>query len=109
MSNLVPVTNSGGVSRVTDRQTSRHVARVEAGTTRNLAVIEAETDLQVARVHALGYIGQQGMQSIAMVSQLEGQLAELVPLATSRLQAIADMTALATAEVVANTVRKVSR
>ena len=47
------------------------------------------------------------MQANALVSQLEGQLAQLVPLATTRLQAIGDMTALATVEIVQDTVRRI--
>ena len=41
-----------------------------------------------------------------MLSQLEHQLANLVPLAASRLQAIADMTCLAVAEVVGDTLHR---
>jgi hypothetical protein len=44
-----------------------------------------------------------------MVSQFEAQLGQVCPMAVSRLQGIADMTALGIAEVVADTVRKVGR
>lgn len=109
MSNIVPVPRGGLVQRSADRSVDRFIARVDGNARQELAIIEAQVDLQSARVHAVGYIGKQAMQSVAMVSQLEGQLAELVPLATTRLQAIADMTTLATAEVVAGTLRKISR
>ncbi len=103
-----PQTGHGLATRANDRSVERFAGRVDANARKQLAIMGAEADLQVARVQAVGYVGQQAMQSVAMVSQLEGQLSELVPLATSRLQAIADMTALATAEVVASTVKKVS-
>jgi hypothetical protein len=65
--------------------------------------------LQVARLAAVGYVGKKAMQEVALVSQLEGQLSALVPMATGRLQAIADMTALEAADVVSQTVRQVTR
>ena len=46
---------------------------------------------------------------VAMVSQLEGQLGAACPLAVSRLQGIADMTALSLAEVVSDAAQKLGR
>jgi len=108
-SELVPQQGNAVTMRGGERSVDRFTARVSANARKELVVMEAEADLQVARVQAVGHVGQQAMQSVAMVSQLEGQLAELVPLATTRLQAIADMTALATAEVVAGTLKRISR
>ncbi len=73
------------------------------------AQIQDEAELQVERVQAVGYVGQQGMQVVALVSQMEGNLANLVPLATSRLQAIGDIVALEVADVVSQTPRRVGR
>ena len=42
----------------------------------------------------IGFVGQQAMQAVTMVSQLEGQLGQACPLAVTRLQGIADITAL---------------
>jgi hypothetical protein len=49
------------------------------------------------------------MQAVAMMSQFEQQLGHACPLAVSRLQGIADMTAMGIAEVVADTVKVVGR
>jgi hypothetical protein len=49
------------------------------------------------------------MQEIALLSQLEVQLSTVVPMATSRLQALGDIAALEAADVISQTVRKVSR
>jgi hypothetical protein len=49
------------------------------------------------------------MQEIALVSQLEVQLTNLVPSAAPRLIAIGDMVALGAADVVSETVRRVSK
>jgi hypothetical protein len=49
------------------------------------------------------------MQAVTMVSQLEGQLGQACPLAVTRLQGLADMTALSIAQVVADSARKIGR
>jgi hypothetical protein len=85
------------------------LARIDARTEIGLGEIESKAELQVARVMAVGYVGKRAMHEVAMVSQLEQQLATLVPMATSRLQAIGDMVALEAADVVADTVRRVRR
>jgi hypothetical protein len=108
MTNLVP----GGAnlpSSFQSRSLDRAVLRGRAQTALQIAAIENAADVQVARVQAVGYVGSQALHTVALVSQLEGQLTQLVPLAASRLQPIGDMTALAVAEVVADTVRKVGR
>ena len=110
-SGLIPIVpiSANSVSRYSSRFASRAVARIEAQTEIELSEIEAQTELQAARVTAVAYVGERAMHEVAMISQLEQQLASLVPMATSRLQAIGDVVALAAAEVVVDTVRKVSR
>jgi hypothetical protein len=82
---------------------------MEANTEVGLARIEQAAMTQVARADAVAFVGRAGMQAVAMVSQFEAQLGQACPMAVSRLQGIADMTALGVAEVVADTVRQVSR
>lgn len=48
------------------------------------------------------------MQAVTMVSQMEGQLGQACPLAVTRLQGIADMTALSIAQVVSDAARRIS-
>jgi hypothetical protein len=91
------------------RYTGRALARIDSSTEIGLAEIEAKAELQVARVMAVGYVGKRAMHEVAMISQLEQQLSALVPMATARLQAIGDMVALEAADVVADTVPRVSR
>lgn len=107
MPNIVPA-NSGLTPRST-RGASRALAQLDARTEFGLARIESEADLQVGRVQAVAYVGKRAMHEVAMVSQLEQQLAALVPLATPRLQAIGDMVALQAADLVADTIRRVGR
>ena len=108
MSNLIPTRNST-VTRRPSVITGRALARLDNQTELGIAEIEAKAELQVTRVMAVGYVGKKAMQEVALISQLEQQLSTLVPLATSRLQAIGDITALSAAEIVSDTVRKVNR
>jgi len=103
MSNLVPTNNSGSGSRGS-RYAGRALARLDARTELGIAEIESQAELQAARIMAVGYVGKRAMHEVAMISQLEQQLAELVPSCAPRLRAIGDMVALAAADVVASTV-----
>lgn len=105
---IVPA-GGGGFDRRESRAIGRALARVGIDTNVGLARIEQAAELQVGRVQAVGYVGKKAMQEVALVSQLEAQLSTLVPMATGRLQAIGDMTALEAADIVASTVRRVTR
>jgi hypothetical protein len=74
-----------------------------------LARIDQESELQAERLSSIAYVGKRAMHELTMLSQLEVQLSALVPTATPRLQGIGDLTALAMADVVSDTVRKVNR
>lgn len=95
------------LDRAEARATSRELARLDHQTTVQLAGIEQAADLQAAKADAVAYVGRRGMQAVALVSDLEGKLGQLCPLAVSRLQGIADMTALSIAEVVVDSAREV--
>lgn len=106
MSNIVPA-GSAGISPRQSRITGRALAWIDSQTEVGLAEIESQAELQVGRVMAVAYVGKRAMHEVAMLSQLEVQLATLVPMAISRLQAIGDMVALEAADVVSDTVRRV--
>lgn len=108
MSTLIPSHPSpGGLVRSRDdRVLSRQLAHLERSRSVGIARLEVAAQLEAARVHAVGYVGQQALQSVAMVSQLEGQLAQICPMAVGRLQGIADLTALAIAQVVSDSHRR---
>ena len=82
MSNLIPATG-GGNSNFLGRREDRGVVR------------------QIG--------GPVGSKAVAMVSQMDGQLGQACPLAVTRLQGIADMTALSIAQVVADSARTIGR
>jgi hypothetical protein len=91
-----------------DRSVGRSLAHIDNQTTVELAKIEQVAELQVARLHGLTFVGSQAMHGVAMVSQLEGQLAQLIPLATTRLQGVADVYAFCVAQVVVDTLHRMS-
>jgi hypothetical protein len=107
MSNLVP-TSSGYLERRESRYAGRALARVDTQTGLAVARIQQAAELQASRVEAVTYVAKRAMQEMAMLSQLEVQLSTVVPLATSRLQALGDIAALEAADVISQTVRKVS-
>lgn len=106
MSELVP--SRRGLAARESRQVSRELARLDARGQIELARISQQANLQAERVAAVGYVGKRAMHEVAMLSQLEVQLSALVPSATPRLQGIGDLTALSMADVVSETVRRVS-
>lgn len=107
MSELVPIRGSFTAARES-RQVSRDLARIEGEGRVQMARIEQAADLQAERLSAVAYVGKRAMHEVTLLSQLEVQLIGVVPSALSRVQGLGDMTALAMAEVVAETVRKVS-
>lgn len=99
---LVPSNSSSSLTAGRSRTTSRQITALDRAREVGLARIETRAQLEAAKAHAVGYIGQQAMQAVAMVSQTEQQLATMCPLAVTRLQAIADVTSMAIADVVMN-------
>ena len=108
-SEVVPTGVGALVERKADRLARKQDEQLQRTKRVGLARLEVQAQLESARAQAVGYVGQQAMQTGAMVSQLEGQLGMACPLAVSRLQGIADMTALSLAEVVSDAARKMGR
>ena len=67
-----------------------------------LAHLQQATIIQTARVQAQAYLGREAMYAVADISEMEGQLATLCPLATSRLEVIANITALSIARTISD-------
>src|ERR1700680_1670097 len=97
----------GGLAKRESRAVSRELSRLDGRGRLEMARINQQADLQAERIAAVGYVGKRAMHEVAMLSQLEVQLSCLVPSAMPRLQGIGDLTALAMAEVVGETVRRV--
>jgi len=91
------------------RPTQRYLARVDEQTERTLAVVQAAAEIEAAKADAVGYVAQRGMQGVAFLSQVEQTLAQTVPLAASRLQAIGDLATLGIGQVVTDSVYRLRR
>ncbi len=61
-----------------------------ARTTKALLGLQQNTILAAAQVHAQTFVAREAMYAVADLSELEGQLASVCPLATSRLEFIAN-------------------
>lgn len=96
-------------SPIEARRISRGLSRLAVETGLAVAGIEARAEIDGAVIDGIAFVGQRAMQDVALLTQLEQQLATAVPLAASRLQAIGDMTALGMADVVAGTARRLGR
>jgi hypothetical protein len=106
MNELVPTQGVFGARE--SRQVGRELSKLESHGRLAIARIDQEADLQAERLSALAYVGKRAMHEVTMLSQLEVQLSAVVPSAMPRLQGLGDITALAMADVVSETVRKVS-
>jgi len=96
---------SGGFTR----QVGRCIARIEGSASLDIARVEARADIQAVQVDAMSAVTQRGLQGVAFISQVEQQLAQTVPLAASRLQAVADVGALGVTQVIMDTANKLRR
>jgi hypothetical protein len=103
---LLPWVSAG--SRLA-RQTARELAQIEARTSVGVARIEAAAELQALKASAVAHVGRRAMQEVAVLSQVETQLAQAVPHASGRLATIADLTAVAMSDVVLETARRIGR
>ena len=94
MSNLISSQNGGGLAAPTPG------SRVPAPTSRALGRIQHNAIVATARVQAQAWVGKEALFAVADLSELEGQLGSLCPLAVSRLEAIANMTTLGIAQTI---------
>ena len=93
----------GGSGRGLSRQTSRALNQLEDQSVVHLAAVRSQVNLQLAKVDGVAAVGQRALSATALTSQVEQSLAQIVPIAASRLQAVADLTTLTIADVVTDT------
>lgn len=104
MSQLQPY--GPGASPAAYSRQSRDIARIVNDSELVVIKTAAAAHEADARLDAIDHIASRAMQGVAMVSQLEQQLAQLVPLGTSRMQALSDMHALLSVNEVAEFQRR---
>lgn len=91
------------------RHVSRGLTRLEDHALLGRAQIEAVASIQAAKADALGAVAGRALQDVALLSQMEQQLAQTVPLASGRLAAIADVAAISLTSVVTDTACRLRR
>jgi len=101
MSNIQPYQGSNELP--VSRRASRALNGLGDQTLIKLARVQQVAVVQSAKTDTVAYVGMSAMQHVALISETEGRLAQLVPLATTRLEATANTVALALAEVVIDT------
>lgn len=110
MSNLIPFTSgTGGLLPRDARTTGRGLSHLRGQSALDVARVDAVAELQAVKVEAVAQVAGRALQATALAAQLEQQLSQAVPLAAGRLQAIGDMAALQTIDIVADTAWKLKR
>ena len=91
------------------RQTARDLAAIDHGTNIITARIAAASEIQQVKVDAVARTGAYAMQQVALVSQMQQQLALAAPAASGDLDFIKTMTVMGIGQIVADTSRAVNR
>jgi hypothetical protein len=65
-----------------------------------LTGLQNQTIVQAARIQAVEYVTSEAMHAVVGLSELEGQLAALSPMSTTRLQVIGNLASLQIARIV---------
>lgn len=99
---------AGPVSRA-ERFAGRAISRVDVDSAVELARLDAAAQAQTAKVQAITHVAGRALQDVALLSQMEQQLSTVVPMASGRLAAITDLTALALTEVIAESTTKMRK
>jgi hypothetical protein len=108
MTTLIPLGPANGLAPLS-RGAGRALAHLSDQTVVAVATVQARVVHEEAVMDGIAQLGSRALQHVAMVTQLEQQLTQLVPLAASRLEAIGTVTALAMATELSDTARKLSR
>jgi hypothetical protein len=91
------------------RQTARDLAAINHSTEISTARVAAVGEVQQARVDAVARTGAYAMQQVALLAQMQQQLALAAPAASGDLDFIKSMTTIGIGQVIADTSRAVNR
>lgn len=115
MSNIDPYGRQPSVSNTSlgggrlSRQTARDLATINYATEVDTARVAAAGEVQQARIDAVARTGAYAMQQVALLSQMQQQLALAAPAASGDLDFIKTMTVVGIGQIVADTGRAVNR
>lgn len=88
-------------------RTGRTLNRISNNTTLATATVQAKAEIEAAKADAISAVAAKAMINISQISQMEQSLAQSVPHASGRLATIADLTAMALADVVTTAARRI--
>jgi hypothetical protein len=108
MSSLEPNKNQRPSSR-TSRWVERSLNELDATTTVELAHLDAIVELQQDQIRAMNNLGTSALIATSQLSQTENTLAQLVPHASGRLAAIADLVTVQNVEILVDSARRIRR
>ena len=91
------------------RQTASDLAMIDHSTEIRSTRVAAAGELQQARIDAVARTGAYALQQVALVSQMQQQLALAAPAASGDLDFIKTMTVVGIGQIVADTSRAVNR
>jgi hypothetical protein len=87
-------------TNLVSRAHARQLDRIEEATDAKLALIQQEVELSAAKVDGALRVAGRAAQGVAVLSQVEHQLSEIVPESTSRVAFIVDRTVLEIGDMV---------
>jgi hypothetical protein len=116
MSNLDVYTPGGGLFAVSSTSsglfstpTQKAIARVQSQGLVRAAASDVEAVLSQVKLGAAASIGRSAQHEVALLTSMELELAKLVPEAAGRIDAIASITAIQMAEIVADSLIRLRR
>lgn len=104
MPDLLP--RRGGVVRRATRATNRALMELDDEAAMQIGRIDQLAEIQAAKVDGATYVGKRAMYDVTFLTQAEQSLSTLVPLASSRLEAIGHVTTLTVVDLVSDLARK---
>lgn len=102
MNELTPFRPPGGLQRKVERQ----LTEITVDTGLRQARIQAQTEIESARLSATAMVAQRAMQEVAMLTKMENELSASVPSAQARILGLGEMAAIAMGGIVMNAARR---
>lgn len=105
----LPLARGGLAARTEARVHDRAVERLRIDTGFRLARLDQTMELEAARLDGIVFVAKRGMEGVGLISQVENQLAAVIPGSSARVQYVADRAVLAIGDVVSDTARNLRR
>jgi hypothetical protein len=108
MSDIVPYLPGGGLDRDA-RRAGRQISRIRAGTVVRQSMVDAETDVAIAKVDAVTAASGHSLGAVVRMAQARRQLEQIGPEAAGDLAFIAARHALVVGDILEDLSRELRR